>query len=60
MQDVHSPEYLWALEAAHQACAERLVHLCGTNGGIYVKAAQFLASVQTVPAEYRRCSVFVD
>ena len=54
MQDPKSPEYQAALKEAHQQCADRLVSLCSQNGGIYVKAAQFVSSIQTTPIEYRR------
>ena len=54
LQDTTSAEYLAALHEAHEQCAERLLHLCSRNGGIYVKAAQFLASLQSIPEVYRR------
>lgn len=57
LQDENEPGYATALHEAHLACAERLMHLCSNNGGIYVKAAQFLASLQTVPKEYRRSAL---
>lgn len=37
----------------HQRCAERMLRLFNKNGGIYIKAGQFLASMNTVlPDEY--------
>jgi len=54
VQEVDNPAYREAMRDAHEACAERLHNLCAQNGGIYVKAAQFIASMQTTPVEYRR------
>lgn len=49
-----SEQYDEALEATHIACARRLQHLCESNGGVYVKAAQLLSTAQSLPAPYRR------
>lgn len=53
MQDHSSEEYRRDLALLHGACARRLVRLCQSNGGVYIKAAQLLSTAQTVPAEYR-------
>lgn len=51
------PDYQWslkglegeALEAARRAChqrsADRMVALCGVNGGVYIKAGQHLGQM---------------
>lgn len=54
-QDRGSEEYRHDLALLHGACARRLLRLCQSNGGVYVKAAQLLSTAQTVPAEYRTC-----
>ncbi|EIE24434.1 ABC1-domain-containing protein [Coccomyxa subellipsoidea C-169] len=51
--DRGSEEYRHDLALLHGACARRLLRLCQSNGGVYVKAAQLLSTAQTVPAEYR-------
>ena len=52
-QDRGSEEYRRELALLHNACARRLVRLCQSNGGVYVKAAQLLSTAQTIPVEYR-------
>ncbi|CAL8467426.1 g6964 [Coccomyxa elongata] len=51
--DRSSEEYRRELAMLHSACARRLVRLCQSNGGVYVKAAQLLSTAQTIPVEYR-------
>lgn len=36
----------------HQRSAKRILQLCEKNTGTYVKAGQFLASLQGIPREY--------
>lgn len=36
----------------HLRSAKRLLELCETNKGFYVKAGQFVASIRQVPKEY--------
>ncbi|KAK9795900.1 hypothetical protein WJX73_003785 [Symbiochloris irregularis] len=43
-----------ALDAVHEACAARLLRLCSSNGGVYIKAAQLISTAQSVPVQYRR------
>jgi aarF domain-containing kinase len=53
-QDHSSPEYQADMSLLHAACARRLLRLCQSNGGVYIKAAQLLSTAQTAPEEYRR------
>lgn len=46
--------YEAALDAVHEACASRLLRLCSSNGGVYIKAAQLISTAQSVPVQYRR------
>ena len=42
-------------EELHQRCASRLLHLCLTNGGVYIKLGQHLAQLDyIVPEAYTR------
>ena len=43
-----------ALDAAHERCAARLHAMCTTNGGLYVKAGQFISTAGGVPLAYVR------
>jgi len=45
--------YRDGLAALHQLAAGRLLRVCQTNGGVYVKAGQLAVSMQAVPPEYR-------
>ncbi|KAF6163951.1 hypothetical protein GIB67_023659 [Kingdonia uniflora] len=47
-----SEEYLWKLSEVHQRSAKRILRLCETNKGFYVKAGQFVAAMRQVPKEY--------
>lgn len=47
-----SPEYNKVKAEIHQRSAERLLKLCESNRGIYIKAGQFVASLQHLPKEY--------
>lgn len=49
-------EYRNGLEEMHRLAAARLLRVCQTNGGVYVKAGQLAVSMQAVPAEYREVS----
>ena len=55
LQDHDSSEYRGNLALLHEACARRLLQLCQSNGGVYIKAAQLITTAQAAPAEYRRC-----
>lgn len=37
----------------HRRTANRILWLCETNRGIYIKAGQFVATLQQLPREYR-------
>ena len=39
----------------HRRCAKQLLQLCQANGGVYIKAAQLVSTIQSVPKEYREC-----
>ncbi|KAF6152866.1 hypothetical protein GIB67_000889, partial [Kingdonia uniflora] len=43
---------LWKLSEVHQRSAKRILRLCETNKGFYVKAGQFVAAMRQVPKEY--------
>eukprot|EP00898_Chlorokybus_atmophyticus_P005157 jgi/Chlat1/5642/Chrsp369S05387 len=59
--DKDSSEYRTLRSQCHQRCADRLLGLCQANGGIYVKAGQFLASISGMPNEYvKTLSVLQD
>jgi len=36
----------------HERAAKRLLRLCEENRGFYIKAGQFIASMQQVPKEF--------
>lgn len=56
MQDAGSAEHQAALAAVHRECAAQLLRLCQANGGVYIKAAQLVSTIQSVPKEYRECA----
>ncbi|GAA96334.1 hypothetical protein E5Q_03000 [Mixia osmundae IAM 14324] len=41
-----------AYEACHKKCAERILEVLKTNGGIYIKLGQHLSSVQLIPTAW--------
>ena len=43
-----------AMDAAHKRCAVRLHAMCTANGGLYVKAGQFISTAGGVPLAYVR------
>ncbi|XP_075099611.1 uncharacterized protein LOC107811034 isoform X2 [Nicotiana tabacum] len=47
-----SDEYRLALSKVHLRSAKRILTMCDTNKGIYVKAGQFVAAIRQVPKEY--------
>ncbi len=53
-QDHEAEAYKADRALLHEACARRLLRLCQSNGGVYIKAAQLLSTAQTAPAEYRK------
>lgn len=62
-----TPQYRAAIEACHQRGAERCVKVASMHRGLYVKAAQFIASIRGgtgdrgVPRHYSEAlSVFTD
>ncbi|KAK9814217.1 hypothetical protein WJX72_002441 [[Myrmecia] bisecta] len=52
--DTNSEEYLQAAAQLHEKYSRSLLALCQANGGVYIKAAQFIAAIQSVPVQYRR------
>ncbi|CAM6127033.1 unnamed protein product [Calypogeia fissa] len=50
--DDKSPEYYEARSEVHKRAAKRLLELCEANKGFYVKAGQFVGSLQNIPKEY--------
>jgi predicted unusual protein kinase regulating ubiquinone biosynthesis (AarF/ABC1/UbiB family) len=53
-QDHDSKEYQDSLALLHEACSRRLLALCQSNGGVYIKAAQLITTAQAAPPQYRR------
>ncbi|KAK8959610.1 putative ABC1 protein [Platanthera guangdongensis] len=47
-----SRDYRSKLPEVHLRAAKRLLKLCESNGGFYVKAGQFVSSLKHVPKEY--------
>eukprot|EP00897_Mesotaenium_endlicherianum_P000710 jgi/Mesen1/1063/ME000123S00243 len=47
-----TPEYRQIRSEIHLRSAQRLLKLCESNRGIYIKAGQFVASLQHLPQEY--------
>ncbi|KAK2634409.1 hypothetical protein Ddye_029201 [Dipteronia dyeriana] len=47
-----SENYLHELSEVHLRSASRILKLCETSKGFYIKAGQFVASMQQVPKEY--------
>ncbi|KAI5648180.1 hypothetical protein M9H77_34185 [Catharanthus roseus] len=47
-----SDEYRNVLSQVHLRSAKRILKLCETNRGFYVKAGQFAAAIRQVPKEY--------
>ncbi|XP_013722444.1 aarF domain-containing protein kinase 1 isoform X2 [Brassica napus] len=47
-----SDEYLQRLTEVHSRSAKRILKLCESNKGFYVKAGQFVATLKLVPKEY--------
>lgn len=41
------------LEKLHKRSADRILWLCETNRGVYIKAGQFVATLHQLPQEYR-------
>lgn len=51
--DHEADEYKHALEACHARAADRLLLLCSTQAGVYIKAGQLLASTRPfIPSEF--------
>ncbi|CAI5478359.1 unnamed protein product [Closterium sp. Yama58-4] len=46
-------EYARIRSEIHQRSADRILRLCEANRGIYIKAGQFIATLQQLPREYR-------
>ncbi len=38
----------------HESEAQKLLLMCQSNGGVYIKAGQLAVSLRAVPLEYRR------
>ncbi|KAF9624726.1 hypothetical protein IFM89_013264 [Coptis chinensis] len=49
---LESDQYHRKLSEVHLRSAKRLLRLCETNKGFYVKAGQFVAAMRQVPPEY--------
>ena len=53
MSDHKTPEYVLALSACHERSAQRVLDLCRTQAGVYIKAGQHVASLRPiVPREF--------
>jgi aarF domain-containing kinase len=52
--DRESREYHDAREAVHGRAASRMLHVAQTNGGVYIKAGQFISAQTHLPSVYRR------
>ncbi|PIA63956.1 hypothetical protein AQUCO_00201343v1 [Aquilegia coerulea] len=50
--ELDSDEFYSKLSEVHLRSAKRLLKLCETNKGFYVKAGQFVAAMRQVPTEY--------
>ncbi|MCO5571473.1 hypothetical protein L7F22_025213 [Adiantum nelumboides] len=50
--DYRSDEYLRVRSKVHIRAAKRVLKLCEANKGFYIKAGQFVASLQHMPKEY--------
>jgi len=50
--DEKSDSYFDARDKVHTRAANRLLRLCETNRGFYIKAGQFIASMQHMPKEF--------
>ncbi|XP_013590018.1 PREDICTED: uncharacterized aarF domain-containing protein kinase 1 [Brassica oleracea var. oleracea] len=47
-----SDDYIQSLTEVHARSAKRILKLCESNKGFYVKAGQFVATLKLVPKEY--------
>ncbi|KAJ1482531.1 hypothetical protein T484DRAFT_1803693 [Baffinella frigidus] len=53
MSDHKAPEYVRALSACHDRSAQRVLDLCRTQAGVYIKAGQHVTSLRPiVPREF--------
>jgi aarF domain-containing kinase len=52
--DQESHEYQDAREAVHGRAASRMLHVAEANGGVYIKAGQFISAQTHLPAVYRQ------
>lgn len=52
--DRESQQYEIAREAAHGRAASRMLHVAHANGGVYIKAGQFISAQTHLPAVYRK------
>jgi aarF domain-containing kinase len=52
--DRESQEYQDAREAVHGRAASRMLHVAEANGGVYIKAGQFISAQTHLPAVYRK------
>ena len=50
--DHDSEDYTQRLSEFHVSSARKLLELCKANGGIYVKAGQFVSSLSHLPKEF--------
>jgi hypothetical protein len=49
-----SQEYANARDAVHGRAASRMLHVAQANGGVYIKAGQFISAQTHLPEVYRR------
>ena len=52
--DHDSQECKDALSHTHHVLAQKLLRVCQSNGGVYIKAAQTFSTIQAIPKEYRK------
>jgi aarF domain-containing kinase len=52
--DRESQAYQDAREGVHGRSASRMLHVCQVNGGVYIKAGQFISAQTHLPEVYRK------
>lgn len=52
--DRESQQYEVAREAVHGRAASRMLHVAQANGGVYIKAGQFISAQTHLPTVYRK------
>eukprot|EP01103_Thecamoeba_quadrilineata_P015436 TRINITY_DN4884_c0_g1_i2.p1 TRINITY_DN4884_c0_g1~~TRINITY_DN4884_c0_g1_i2.p1 ORF type:complete len:531 (+),score=72.52 TRINITY_DN4884_c0_g1_i2:14-1606(+) len=51
-QRLASPDFLEIFSRVNERASKRILWLCQTNKGVYIKAGQFLASIHGIPKEF--------